>query len=231
MTLLDEQTMILSVGGSLVVPNGGPDAASIKELQTVVLREVEKGKRLVIVVGGGKTARHYIEAAKAVGEINPEDLDWLGIHSTRLNAHLLRTVFREIAHPVVIKNPTKVPKDWKGSVLLIGGWKPGWSTDYVACRMATELGVKQVFNFSNIDHVYDKDPNVHADATPIKEISWKDYRAMVGDVWTPGMSAPFDPIASKYCDEHGLRVAIAAWEKENVDHVLSGKEFTGTVIA
>jgi uridylate kinase len=228
--LSNEKTLVLSVGGSLIVPNGGPSVEFIKELRRFVLREVKKGRRIAMVVGGGKTARHYIEAAKAVGKIAEEDLDWLGIHSTRLNGHLIRTVLRDIAHPIVVKDPTKAPKTWKGKVLIAGGWKPGWSTDYVACRLAQKLGVRQVLNFSNVDHVYDKDPNVYNDAEPLEQLSWSEYRKMVGSEWKPGMSAPFDPIASKYCQKHKIEVAIAAWEKKNVSNVLAGKSFTGTVI-
>jgi uridylate kinase len=228
--LSNEKTLVLSVGGSLIVPNGGPDAKFIGELKKFVLREVKKGRRLAIVVGGGKTARHYIDAANQVGKIDKEDLDWLGIHSTRLNAHLIRTVLRDIAHPVVVKDSMKAPKVWKGKVLIGAGEKPGQSTDHAASRLAHRLGVRQVLNFSNIDHVYDKDPNKFKNAEPLEQLTWSEYRKMVGNKWTPGMSAPFDPIASKYCQKHKIEVAIAAWEKKNVSNVLAGKEFVGTMI-
>ena len=220
----------MSIGGSLVVPNGGPDAKFLKQFDGFISAEVKKGRKFVIVVGGGKTARHYIDAAREVHQVKPEDLDWMGIHATRLNGHLLRTIFRKFAHPVVISNPLRTPKKWKGKVLIAAGWKPGWSTDYVACRIAKRLGVKQVINASNIDYVYTDDPRKNKAAKPIKEMNWKDYRKMVGDEWDPGLSAPFDPIASKFCHKNKINVAIVSGDVKNMKNVLLSKDFKGTLL-
>ena len=220
----------MSIGGSLVVPNGGPDADFLKKFDRFISAEVEKGRRFVIVVGGGRTARHYIDAARSVHKVLPDDLDWLGIHSTRLNGHLLRTIFRKYAHPVVINNPLRMPKKWKGKVVIAAGWKPGWSTDYVACRIAKRVGAKTVVNGSNIDYVYDSDPRENKNAKILKELSWKEYRAMVGDEWNPGLSAPFDPIASKFCDRNGIQVAVVSGDLNNMKKVVSEKDFKGSLL-
>lgn len=224
--------VVCSIGGSLVVPNGGPNVEFIKELSKLVRSVVAEGRQIVLVIGGGKTARHYIDAANKVHEISNEDLDWLGIHATRLNGHLLRTVFEDIAHPVVIKNPMRIPLVWKGNVLIAAGWKPGWSTDYVAARIAKSLGSKYVINASNIDYVYSEDPRNNPNAEKFETISWKDYRAMVGDEWDPGLSAPFDPIASKFCNKHKMQVAIVNGEPiKDLKHAIMGTKFNGTLIS
>ncbi|MFA6522578.1 MAG: UMP kinase [Patescibacteria group bacterium] len=223
--------IILSVGGSLIVPNGGPDARFLKKLHHLITLLLKKNRRFILVAGGGKTARHYIDAAKKISGIDAEDLDWLGIHATRLNAHLLRTVFRGAAHPVVVKNPTQVPDSWKEPILVAAGWKPGWSTDYVATRLAETVGAKTIINLSNIEYVYSADPRLDKNAEPLKELSWSAYRNMVGDIWDPGLSAPFDPVASKFCDEHKMHVAILHGKKmRNLRRALTGKSFTGTLI-
>ncbi len=224
--------MVCSVGGSLIVPNGGPNVAFLKELSAMVREYIAGGKRIVLVIGGGKTARHYIDAANAVHGANNEDLDWLGIHATRLNGHLLRTVFRDVAHPVVVKNPLRVPKKWQGNVLIAAGWKPGWSTDYVASRIASALHSKHVVNVSNVDAVYGEDPRKNPKAKRFESLHWKTYRAMVGDTWDPGLSAPFDPIASKFCHRHKIDVAIVHGEPiDQMKHAILGEEFIGTIIS
>src|SRR3989338_4261578 len=101
-----EVTVVVSVGGSIVVPEGCIDVAFLKFFRRMILQQIKKGWRFVIVVGGGGTARHYQQAAKNIGELTHDDLDWLGIHSTRLNGHLMRTIFREVAHPIMFKDPT-----------------------------------------------------------------------------------------------------------------------------
>lgn len=232
MKLQKSKPIIMSVGGSLIVPNKEPDIEFLKKLKRFVDAQVRKGRKVLIVTGGGRTARHYIESARGVREsIEAEDLDWLGIHATRMNGHLLRTIFRKSSHPVVVKDPTRLPKRWKGSVLIGAGWKPGWSTDYVACRMAKRLGVKNVINASDIDYVYTEDPRKNPKAEPLNELSWKDYRVMVGDDWHPGKSAPFDPIASRLCQQADMDVAIVnGRDLSNIGKLVDGKKFKGTVL-
>jgi uridylate kinase len=228
---LTPSTLVVSVGGSLVVPNGGIDHQFLKAFKKLIQTHLKRGWRFVIVVGGGGTARQYQEAARKVGSLTREDLDWLGIHSTRLNGHLMRTVFRNDAHPVMIKDPTRAPKHPKKPVLVAAGWKPGWSTDYVATRLAKRFGSKVVVNLSNIDYVYDKDPNKHKDAEAICNISWKDFRKMVGDEWDPGMNVPFDPVASRLAHHSGIKVALLNGKNiKNLDALLREKRFAGTVI-
>lgn len=230
--LVKKEPIIISLGGSLIVPDGGPDIHFLKAFREYIKELTRQGRKIVIVCGGGKTARHYINAASQVTELDPEDLDWLGIHATRLNGHLLRTLFRSIAHPNVIKHPMRTPRHWREQVLIAAGWKPGWSTDYVACRIAGLLGVRSIINASNIESVFTADPRKDATAKPIKEISWKEYRKMVGDKWDPGLSAPFDPIASKYCDTHDIAVAIVDGKNlANLERLVDGEEFKGTLMA
>lgn len=233
MELNSEEPLVISLGGSLIVPAGGPDVHFLKAFREFVLELVSKGRKVVIVCGGGRTARHYINAASDVmTHIEPDDLDWLGIHATRLNGHLLRTLFRTVAHPNVIKNPMRTPRHWKERVLIAAGWKPGWSTDYVASRIAGLLNVKHIVNASNIDGVFTADPKKDADAKLLKEISWGQYRAMVGDTWDPGLSAPFDPVASKYCQRHGISVAIVDGKNlRNLERVVVGEEFKGSLLS
>ncbi len=224
-------TIVLSVGGSIVVPNGEINVAFLKEFKKALMAHAKKGWKFVIVVGGGGTARSYQNAAKAVGTVALDDLDWLGIHSTRLNGHLLRTVFRDIAHPVMYHDPTRVPHRFKEHVLVAAGWKPGWSTDYVATRIAKRLGAKLVLNLSNIDYLYTADPRKDPNATPICEITWKDFRKMVGNTWDPGMNAPFDPIASRLAHNAGIQaILLNGLNLPNLSKVLDGKSFVGTVV-
>ena len=228
---LKPSTLVISVGGSLVVPNGGIDAEFLKEFRELILQQVKHGWRFVIVVGGGGTARHYQEAARNVGKLTRDDLDWLGIHSTRLNGHLMRTILRDVAHPLMIKDPTGSIHRWTKTVLVAAGWKPGWSTDYVATRLAKRLKSSLVVNLSNIDYLYNKDPHKHKDAEVICNITWKEFRKMVGNTWDPGMNVPFDPVAAKLAQKLKLKVAnLNGKNIANVNNYLDGKPFKGTII-
>lgn len=228
------EKIVISLGGSLIVPNGGINIPFLKDFNRFIRSQLEKNPhyRFFIVVGGGATARHYIDAGRDVleRELTSDDLDWLGIHVTRLNAHLIRTIFRDIAHPVVLDNYEIIRKADE-SIVVGAGWKPGWSTDYCAAMICEDYNVQQFINLSNIEKVYDKDPKENPDAKPIDKISWMDFQKIVGEVWIPGMSAPFDPIATKKSKELGLKVVILKGDNfENLHNYFDGKDFVGTII-
>jgi uridylate kinase len=227
------QTFVLSLGGSLVVPDGGVDIKFLSGFNKFIRDQVSsKKRRFFIVVGGGTTARKYRDAGEAIlhTTLTHEDLDWIGIHATRLNAQLLRTVLRDVADPRVIKHYEIILKI-DAPVAIAAGWKPGWSTDYCAITLCQDYNIPEVINLTNIDKVYDKDPRKDQTAKPLDNISWNAYRTMVGDVWEPGMNAPFDPIASKLASDIGVTVKILNGKNlENLGHALDGKPFVGTTI-
>ena len=184
----------------------------------------------VLITGGGRTSRRYSEAAKKLGTLNSDDLDWLGIHSTRLNAHLLRTIFRKYSHPRIITNPHR-PEPAKEPIVIAAGYRPGWSTDYDAVLLAHKYKASVLLNLSNIDYVYEKNPKTHKDAGPIKQISWKDFRKIVGNKWDPGLNLPFDPVASKLAEKLKLRVIVMNGKPlANLKNFLTGKNYKGTMI-
>jgi len=228
----NKEIIILSVGGSLVYPNGGIDVEFLSKLNVFVRSHVEKGRRFFIVVGGGAISRSYRDAGKAViGKITNEDLDWLGIHATRLNAHLLRTIFQDIAHPRIIENYDKKLISWKEAVVIGAGWKPGWSTDYDAVVLARDYRASLVINLSNIEWVYDKDPKKFKDAKPIKKTTWDYFEKLVGTEWIPGTNAPFDPVAAQLAKEIGLTVIVAHGSNfRNLERILNGESFKGTIV-
>lgn len=228
-----DNAYILSLGGSLVVPNGGIDTQFLKSFNDFIRKQIsEKNRRFFIVVGGGATTRHYQDAASSVrgGKIENDDLDWLGIHATRLNAHMVRVIFRDIAHQHVLKHYEIIRKADE-PVVIAAGWKPGWSTDYCAITLCQDYGIRSAINMTNVDQVYDKDPNKFPDAKPLIETSWKDYCTMAGDKWIPGMNLPFDPIASKLAMELGVTVRILNGKNlDNLALALDRKPFKGTTI-
>ena len=227
-----DERIIVSLGGSLLVPEA-IDTAFVKAFKKLILEEIKLGRRFILVTGGGKIARRYIEAAGEVSRITDDDKDWLGIHATRMNAHFIRTVFRAHAHPKINTNPHDLEDFYGGkeAMLVAGGWRPGHSTDFNAVVLGKYLGAKRIINLSNIDAVYDRDPKQFPDAQPIRNIDWHDFRAIVGDVWDPGMNTPFDPIAAKLAQEEAMEVAILNGRNlENLKRYLSGDAFVGTVI-
>lgn len=226
-----EPPIIISIGGALISPPTGIDVDFLQNLNDFIRKNVAKGRRFFLTAGGGRIARHYRDAGKAViGSLSDEDLDWLGIHATRLNGHLLRTIFQDIAHPRIIENYDKKLTDWKEPVVIGAGWKPGWSTDYDAVILARDYNANLIINMSNIDWVYDKDPKKYPDAKPIKKMTWEDMEQLVGTEWSPGINAPFDPIAAQLAKKLELTVIVTNGNFKNLDNIIENEGFKGTVI-
>ncbi|MDO8624380.1 MAG: UMP kinase [bacterium] len=227
---LTKERIVVSVGGSLIVPDQ-IDTDFLTRFKALILEKVQKGFSFSIITGGGKTARRYQDAANAVTPLSSQDTDWIGIHSTRLNGQLLRNIFVGYAHPQVIKNPT-IDIEADEPIVIAAGWKPCCSTDFDAVLTAKNLGATRLVNLSNIDYVYDSDPNKNKNAKKIEKISWADFRALIPTEWDPGLSSPFDPVAAKEAEALGLEVVIINGAKlEEFSNYLESKPFVGTIIS
>lgn len=223
------ETIILSLGGSLIVPNQ-VDTQFVKKFVQLI-EDLTPKYRFVIFTGGGMVARNYQKAATAIQpSVTADAKDWIGITASWLNAELVKQSLGRLAHSTIITDP-RVKLRWSTSVWVGAGWKPGRSTDYDAVRIAQENSITRVINLSNIDYVYTKDPRKFTSAERITSTTWSEFRALVGSTWDPGLNVPFDPIAARLAQQAGISVAIMNGKKlANVKAAIIGKSFTGTEI-
>ena len=223
-----KENIIISLGGSLVAPNN-IDTSFLKAFKNTVSKHFD-GKRFFIFVGGGKICRSYQNALLEFKADN-NDRDLIGIDVSRLNARVVKQVFGDSAFSEVVTNPSKKIST-KKDVVVAAGWKPGWSTDYCSVVLAKNMGIKTIINLTNIDYVYDKNPAKYPSAKPFKQIDWKSFRKIVGEKWTPGLSMPFDPRASKLAEILKIKVVIINGLKlDRLENFLNNKPFIGTIIS
>lgn len=225
------QTKILSIGGSIIIPTTGFDIEFLKKFKALILAEVNKGVRFILVIGGGSTARIYQTGLKALIGGDSQILDLIGIETTRLNANFVRLFFGAFAYKEVINNPDKKINTDK-PIIIACGWKPGCSTDKDAVLLARAYGANELINVSNIEYVYTKDPNKFSDAEKVESIDWETYRReIVGNIWEPGKNSPFDPVASRDAEKFGMTVSIVSGaDLDNLKKAIRGDKFRGTVI-
>ncbi|UTY24317.1 UMP kinase [Treponema denticola] len=227
---------VLSVGGSIVAPDK-PDFDFLDKFSKAVRGWLsqDSSRKLIMVIGGGAPAREYQNSYRTVCDlckknINNDEADWIGIMATRLNAQLVKAVFSDLCPNPVVYDPTAVDM-FGGQILVAAGWKPGFSTDNDAVLLAERFSGQLVVNLSNIAKVYTDDPKKNPEAKPIDKISWEDFIKIVGTEWVPGKNTPFDPIASQRAQKAGIKVICAAGKDiENLENILNGKDFKGTVI-
>lgn len=232
----ENMVTVLSVGGSIVAPDK-PDAEFVREFSASIRKWLSEdaSRKLIMVIGGGGPARSYQNAYKDICQargsgFSNDEADWIGITATRLNAQFVKAVFSDLCPNPIVYDPTAVEL-FAGQVLIAAGWKPGFSTDNDAVLLAERFSGSLVVNLSNIAKVYTDDPKTNPDAQPIDSISWDDFIKMTGREWIPGKNTPFDPVASVRAQKAGIRVICAAGRDiENLENILNGKEFNGTII-
>ena len=227
---------VLSVGGSIVAPDK-PDFGFLDKFSKTIRNWLlqDSSRTIIMVIGGGAPARDYQNAYRKVCDLRKapaknDEADWIGIMATRLNAQLVKAVFEDLCPNPVVYDPTTVDM-FGGQILVAAGWKPGFSTDNDAVVLAERFSGNLVVNLSNIAKVYTDDPKKNPEARPIDSISWEDFIKIVGTEWVPGKNTPFDPIASQRAQKAGIKVICAAGKDiENLENILNGKDFKGTVI-
>lgn len=223
---------VISLGGSIIAPKKVA-AGFLRAFRRTLAAYLDQNeeRRLILVCGGGGPARDYQRTLREIiPEAGHEAQDWIGIAATRLNAELLKHLFAENCPVQVVTDPTAVSV-FPGRVLVAAGWKPGFSTDYVAVLLAEKFRADILINLSNIAGVFTADPRTNPDASPLDRISWPEFRNLVGDTWIPGKNVPFDPVATAYAANLHLKVIVAAGKDyKNLKKILAGSEFKGTVI-
>jgi uridylate kinase len=220
---------VISLGGSLIIPNN-IDKFFLRRFRNVILNQIKKGKRFIIIVGGGKTARIYQQALRELNNPSNYDLDIVGIYATLLNASLMLSIFKKYAYYKIIDNPKKRVL-FKNKILISSGWKPGFSTDYDAVLLAKTYNIDKIINLTNVDFVYDKNPKEYKEAKSFSFLSWNDYLSLIKNSWSPGLSTPFDPLASKLAQKLDFSVYIMnGFNIKNLERFFDNKKFKGTVI-
>ncbi|MEA3429856.1 MAG: UMP kinase [Nanoarchaeota archaeon] len=220
-------TKVISLGGSIIAPDG-IDINFLKKFKKLILK-ISKKEKIIIVCGGGKVCRRYINAAKNISKVSTQDQDKIGIQATRLNAELLRTILGKSTHSKVIYDPNK--KVRFKQILITAGHKPGSSSDYDAIILAKTYKCKEVINLTNIDYIYDKDPKKYKSAKPLKKLSWNQLLKIIGTKWVSGQNYPFDPVASKKGKNLQLKLKLLNGRNlKNTQKCLEGKEFKGSIV-
>jgi uridylate kinase len=227
--MANKNYIVLSLGGSIIVPDE-IDTDFIKKFVFLIKEYIARDYSFVIITGGGKTCRKYNDSLEQISSPTNDELDWLGIFVTRLNAELIKLSFGDFAYENILLDPDVIPETEK-RIIVGGGWKVGNSSDLAAVHSAQKVGATKLINLSNIDFAYDKDPKIFPDAKKMIHTSWKEFRAILPDTWSPGINVPFDPIAAKEAEEADIEVVIMNGKNiENLRNYLDGKEFIGSII-
>lgn len=223
-----QDTVLISLGGSILAPETiGPQfVAGIAAL----IGELARDRRLIIVTGGGRTARNYIGAGRELGA-SEFFLDEMGIAASRLNARLLMCALGGLAPPTV---PDTMPDTLVMSaaypVVVCGGSHPGHTTDAVAALLAEASGASLLVNATSVDGVYDKDPATHDDARHIPELTADELVDLcIRSAASAGPNVVMDPLAARVIARSSVTCAVVdGRDADSLRAAVLGGDFKGT---
>jgi len=222
------EKIVISLGGSVVLSKEA-DVNFFKKL-TNLFEKLSKKYKIYLVIGGGRTARAYIKLGREL-KFDEKTLDEIGIDITRLNAKLLTNIIK-ISNkqiPFTTSEAKKINKP----IVVMGGTTPDHSTDMVGAELAEKVKADRYIIATNVDGVYDKDPNKYSDAKQLKNVSIKQLIDEYGTGWDmAGKNVVIDGPALKIIKRAKLKTYVVNGKKlDQLEKSILDQSFNGTKIS
>ncbi|MFH1127295.1 MAG: UMP kinase [archaeon] len=228
--------IVISLGGSLITD--GFSAEKINGYREAIKAIHKTTDKLVIVVGGGKIAREYIDLIKDIG-MDRNAQDNIAITLTHANAKIISLALNHktpgLANETIPRTEQEITQQLqnldRSKILVCGGTIPGQSTDSVAAKIARDIHADLLINASDIDGVYDRDPKKNIAAKKYNTLTYDRLREIISNnEQSPGKYALFDKSAADIIRQHKIRtIIINATDPEELIKAI-GKTHTGTTI-
>ena len=222
--------LVVRVGGSVVASPFNP--VLIGKYVDVLLDLRRHGHVVVAVVGGGSLSRELIRTAKALG-LEETEQDLVAISVSRLLAQLFVLKLGRAGTgsvPVSVEEASKLVG--RGKVVVMGGLKPGMTTDAVAALLADRVGAELLVKATDQDGIFSRDPRKFPDALKLDVLGFDDLgRLFEADGHRAGIHQVLDPEAVRILQRKRIKtVVVNGFEPENVLLAVRG-ERVGTLIS
>ena len=217
---------VLRIGGSIL---GSPPSAKTVNAYADVIADLNyEGHSVGVVVGGGDISRAYIRSASEMG-LSPYQQDTVAIHASRLNARLVAMKLGGVSSvPTSIDG--MLQRLARNRVAVMGGLKPGITTDTVAAVIAQRWRADIMIKASDQNGIYTDDPRTNKRAKKLDKITYERMRQILGGRHRPGIHSIVDPIAVEQLTESRIRlVVINGSDPKGVIKAIHGEKI-GTVV-
>ncbi|MGC8998669.1 MAG: UMP kinase [Candidatus Bathyarchaeia archaeon] len=225
----EHMRIVIRLGGSVVAT---PVNTQLISEYTKILRRLKaEGHTLAVVVGGGALAREFIKIAKELG-LAEKDQDDLAISVSRLYAQLFAKMLGRAGCQKIPKSVEEATKCLeKGRIAVLGGLKPGMTTDTVAALLAERISADMLIKATDQEGVYTKDPRKHPDAAKLDKISFEELpKFLAENRHRAGIHQILDPEAIKILTARRIKVRVLnGFKPENLLLAVEGK-LVGTLI-
>ena len=217
---------VLRIGGSVL---GSPPSAKVVNAYADVISDLNyEGHSIGVVVGGGQVSREYIKSASEMG-LSPYQQDTVAIHASRLNARLVAMKLGGVSSvPTSIDG--MLQRLARNRVAVMGGLKPGITTDTVAAIVAQRWKADILVKASDQNGIYTDDPRTNKKARKLDRITYEKMRQILGGSHRPGIHSIVDPVAVDQLSESRVKlVVLNGSDARSVIKAIHGEKI-GTVV-
>ena len=210
----------------------GLDFDMVTTVCKVIKECTEMGTQIGIVVGGGNFWR-----GRSSGEMDRPRADQMGMLATTINSLALQDTLEQLGVKAQVLTGLVMPQVAEiftkrkaveyleaGNVVIFGcgTGNPFFSTDTAAALRAAEIDAEIIFKATNVDGVYDKDPNKFDDAVKYDELTHS-------EVLAKGLKV-MDSTAASLCRDNGISILVFNLDDpQNIVRALEGENI-GTVV-
>lgn len=226
---LPPDVVTASIGGRTIIRNGEYDVEFIAGLAGFCRLIANDERSAILVFGAGDHLPAGIQEPGDALSSNPDILDKIGIAATQRNAEHVHALLIEHGVPAELGPEGKKPG--KGIIYTRGGDTPGHTTDLVTVRTAIGIGEQLVFNISSRPGLHPVWRGKLLEDRIIQNLSWPDYLRLFPHIQhSPGIRIPFDTLAAREAQSHGITVVLLGTDLNNVEDCMRGRSFKGTIL-
>ena len=222
--------IVIRIGGSVVANPINTDL--IAKYADIIKTIKLQGHEVVVVLGGGSLAREFIGLAKKL-ELDMNAQDEVAISCSRLFAQLFLKKLGAIAcDKVAVSLDEAEQRLSEGKVVVMGGLRPGITTDTVATLVAERVHADLLVKGTDQEGVYNKDPRKHPDAVKLDRLTFDELAGVFEqNEHKAGIHQIIDPEAVKVLRRNRVKtVIVSGFKPENMLAAVAGDNI-GTVIS
>lgn len=230
--------IVIKIGGSLLFSE--KKEINLKKISNFcnIIKNSKNFDKLVIICGGGSIAREYINAVRFL-KGNEALCDLFGIELSRINSKLIITSLNEIAYPQVPRSIEELSTaQLFNKIIVMGGLQPGQSTTSVAVEVAEFIGANQLIILTDVDGIYNKDPNKYKDAKLLEKLNYEKLQEIIVNMSSDKQAAAgeyriFDVVSLQILKRSNINVIIMSGKELNEFEKLwhGKKDVIGTIIS
>lgn len=226
--------ILLKLSGEVLAGSQGYgiDFDTVQDICKWVNACAKLGVQIGLVVGGGNFWR-----GRSSGDMDRTRADHIGMLATAMNSLALADALeqyglevrvqtaiemRQVAEPYIRNRAIRHLEKGRVVIFGCGTGNPFFSTDTAAALRAAEIDADIIFKATNVDGVYDKDPNKYADAVKYDTLSHT-------EVLSKGL-AVMDATAASLCRDNGIPILVFNLsDPENIVRAAKGENI-GTIV-